>query len=122
MRKKYLIAGLASGLVPAGLVYGQYPAGQHFDGEVPTTPDTVLVIGTGYNENGTLDPNVVLGEAPWINVSGWVYTDDYVHVNGDGYLWDNMDGMPVEICDFDDVDLGLDYWYDDCRSYTDQCN
>ena len=73
-------------------------------------------------------------------MSGWVYTDDYYNVNGEGFLWSNA-GYPygssmyyqnnpggynpesLDIWDYYGYDLGADtwFWYDDCRSYTDQC-
>ncbi|MEN3370862.1 MAG: hypothetical protein V7609_3005 [Verrucomicrobiota bacterium] len=134
MQKKYLIAGLASGLLPVGLMYGQEPVGPHFDGEIPTSRDTVIVVGTGRDANGNLDPYIELGYAPWTGVSGWVYTDDYYNVNGEGYLWNNGTypygyspwnyPQSLDIWDYYGWDLGADswFWYDDCRSYTDWCN
>jgi hypothetical protein len=126
MQKKYFIAGLASGFVPAGLVFGQdspVPTGPHFDGNVPTEPDTVLIVGTGFDPNGTLDPYVVVGQAPWTNVSGWVYTPDYQNIDDtQGFLYDCTDNTDVPVWWYDGVDLDLPWYFEDpCRSYTDQC-
>jgi len=122
MQKKYLIAGLASGLVPAGLVCAQdspVPTGPHWDGN--PGDDNVLIIGTGFDPNGSLDPNVVLGVAPWSNVNGFVHTPDYQTID-DGLLWNCTDGTDIPYWWFDDVDLGLPWeLYDPCRSYSNWC-